>query len=176
VKNAAYGNTDISFQQFDSNQGLFFSTLVNTIPMMRSFEVDFGIIPFPKADEKQEKYYTRNGGGFPLMVPMHCPNPERTSILIEAIAAESRNTTLPAYKEINLKTKYARDEESVEMLDMIFENSFMELGDVIFFDDISRFIVDEIRGKGNFASMFEKNEAKFRKVVDKVNDSAAGLN
>ena len=176
VRETTYGNTDISFQQFESNLGLFFSTLINTIPMMRSFEVDFGIIPFPKANENQERYYTRNGGGFPLMVPAHIENPERTSIIVEAVAAQSKNTTLPAYKEINLRTKYARDEESVEMLDMIFENSFMELGDVMFLDDISRLIVDEIRGKGNFTSLFEKNEAKFQKVLDKVNDAAAGLN
>lgn len=175
VTNQDYGNTDISLQQFERNQGLFYSTITSTIPLMRSFDVDFGIIPFPKANESQERYYTRNGGGFPLTVPAHTSNPERTSIIFEAVAAESKNTTIPAYKEINLKTKYTRDDESIEMLDIIFDNPFCDLGDVIFLDNMGTLFYSEIRGKGNFTSLIEKNEAKWQKMLDKVNDVAANL-
>ena len=143
--------------------------------MMRSFDVDFGIIPFPKADEKQGRYYTRNGGGFPLMVPANAQNPDRTGVILETLAAESKNTTLPAYKEINLKTKYVRDEESVEMLNNIFENTYMDLGDVIFLEGIGGILVTEMRGNANFASLIEKNETKFQALLDKINETAAEL-
>ena len=177
INDSEYGFTNIAFQQFDSDLGLFFSTLVGTIPMMRSLDVEFGIIPFPKPDESQERYYTRNGGGFPLMVPSHDPNPERTSIIMEAIAAHSKNTTFPAYKETSLKTKNTRDNESAEMIDIIFENSFMGLGNVIFedmADGMNYAITNAMRGKGDFASFFEKNEPKLQKVLDNVNSMAVG--
>jgi len=170
-----FGITDIGFQMFESDLGLFYSTLINTIPALRSMDTDFGILPFPKADEAQERYITRNGGGMIKSAPVHAADPERTGIIVEALAAESRNTTIPAYKEINLKTKFTRDDESAEMLDIMFDNSFMELADVIFLADIGGVFVNEFRGKGNFASLIEKNTAKMQKVLDKINSSLDAL-
>jgi len=170
-----YGFTDLGFQMFESDLGLFYSTLINTIPALRSMDTDFGILPFPKADEAQERYITRNGGGMLKLAPKHTANPERTGILMEALAAESRNTTIPAYKEINLKTKFTRDDESAEMLDIMFDNSFMELGDVIFLEDIGVVFQNEIRNNGNFTSLIEKNTARMQKVLDKINNSLGEL-
>jgi len=170
-----YGFTDLGFQMFESDLGLFYSTLINTIPALRSMDTDFGILPFPKADETQNRYITRNGGGMLKLAPKHASNPERTGIIVEALAAESRNTTIPAYKEINLKTKFARDDESAEMLDMIFDNAFMELGDVIFLEDIGLAFQNEIRSNGNFTSLIDKNAARMQKVLDKINDSINNL-
>ena len=170
-----YGFTDLGFQMFESDLGLFYSTLINTIPALRSMDTDFGILPFPKLDENQERYITRNGGGMLKLAPKNASNPERTGIILEALAAESKNTTIPAYKEINLKTKFTRDDESAEMLDIMFDNSFMELGDVIFLEDIGVIFQNEIRNNGNFISLIEKNSTKMQKVLDKINESLSGL-
>jgi hypothetical protein len=170
-----YGARDISLQQFENKLALFNVTSIGRIPHMRAVEMDFGIVPFPKADENQSRYITRVSGGWPKIVPNHAPDPERTSIVLEAIAAESRNIVIPAFKEINLKTKQARDNESAEMLDIIFNNRFADMGDVIFLDVICVPFINEIRGSGNFASLVEKTSANFQKALDKVNKSAANL-
>jgi len=174
-RNAQDGVRDISLQQFENNLALFHATSIGRIPHMRAMETDFGIVPFPKADGKQARYYTRVSGGWFKMVPSHTLDPERTSIILEAVAAESRKTVLPAFKDINLRTKLARDDESAEMLDIIFDNIVADLGDMMFLDSIGSLFTMEIRGQGNFASLIEKNEAGFQKVLDKVNEAASNL-
>lgn len=173
-RNAQDGVRDISLQQFESDLALFHAASVGRVPHMRSMDTDFGIIPFPKADEAQGRYYTRVSGGWIKMVPSHAPDPGRTSVILEAMAAESRNSVLPAFKETNLKTKFARDDESAEMLDIVFGSAVADLGDIMFFDICVAF-VEETRGNGNFASLAEKKSASFQKILDKANESAANL-
>jgi len=136
-------------------------------------EADFGIIPYPKYDENQARYYVRSGGGWPKIVPAHAPNPERTSIILEALAAESRNTVVPAFKEINLKTKISRDNESAEMLDLIFNSGFGDVGTFLWLE-IRDALVGVVKS-GNYASMAEKKSPAFEKTLNKVNETAAGL-
>ena len=63
-----------------------------------------------------------------LCVPMTTSDPERTGIVLEAMAAESMYTVTPAYYDVALKGKYARDEESLDMLDIILESRCYDLG------------------------------------------------
>ena len=168
------GERDISRQQFQNNLALFYSATMAKIPEMRSMDADFGVIPFPKADEDQDRYCVRSCDGWPKIVPNHAPNPERTSVILEALGAEARNTTLPAFKEISLRTKFARDDESAEMIDIIFNSLAVDLGD-LFFLDIRDAFMNEVRGKGGFASVTEKRSASFQKILDKVNEAAEKL-
>jgi len=168
------GFRDISRQQFENNLALFYSATMAKVPAMRAMDADFGIIPFPKADEAQSRYCVRSCDGWPKIVPNHATNPERTSIILEALGAESRNTTLPAFKEVSLRTKFARDDESAEMIDIIFNSLAVDLGD-LFFLEIRDAYMNEIRGNGNFASVTEKRSAAFQKILDKVNDAAGNL-
>ena len=52
--------------------------------------------------------------------------------MLEALACEYASNVIPAYYEIALKTKAARDEESQGMLDIIFNNRVIDLGDSTF--------------------------------------------
>ncbi|MCR5264757.1 MAG: hypothetical protein K6D94_12840, partial [Clostridiales bacterium] len=90
---------------------------------------DFGIIPYPKWDENQERYLTMVDGGHAAeAVPLTCQDPERTSVILEALNAETYKTVVPAYYEIALKVKYARDNESIEMMDMIMQSRIFDFG------------------------------------------------
>jgi hypothetical protein len=51
--------------------------------------------------------------------PVTVQNTEKVGAVIEALAAESRKSVLPAFYDIALKTKYARDDDSAEMIDII---------------------------------------------------------
>jgi len=109
------------------------------------------------------------------VVPSNAPNPERTGIILEALAAESRNTVIPAYKETCLKTKFARDDESLGMLDIIFDNVVVDLGTIVFWESIRNTLIEEARKKGNFVSVVEKQYAKFEKLVNEVNNSVGKI-
>ncbi len=117
---------------FSEDRVLFMCTGLNRVSMLREMEGDFGLLPIPKYDDAQESYHCLVSiwASNMISVPITAGNPERTSIIIEALSAESKYTLTPAYYDITLKTKSARDEESAAMLDLIFEGRAFELGNM----------------------------------------------
>ena len=99
-------------------------------PVNRQYDVNYGILPLPKYDEIQEKYYTTFSSWnlTAYSVPMTTANLERTGILMEAMAAISYYTLTPAYYEISLKGKMLRDVESGPMIDLILANRSYDMG------------------------------------------------
>jgi len=166
----------VATMQFEDNLGLFFVTMIGVIPTLRAMETDFGILPFPKYDEAQEKYYARVVDGWINCVPNYAPNLERTSIIMEALAVESRNYTIPAYFETALRTKHARDDESQEMLDIIHANRTMDLGDTLYMDPVRNIYSGVLNAKkDNFASAVEKALNSVNRTLEKANDAALAL-
>ena len=105
---------------FANNSGLFFASFLNDAKAFRSLETDFGILPFPKYVESQEKYKTFSKMGFAAYaIPSTAKDSEFSEIILEALCAESYKKVVPAYYDIALRHKYARDNESAEMLDII---------------------------------------------------------
>ena len=101
-------------------------------------ETDFGILPYPKFNEAQERYYTRIGG-CELFFTSKAASPEdliRTSAILEAMASEAFRNCLPAYYDLMLKTKLARDVESEEIIDLIFENRVFDFVDNLWVADL----------------------------------------
>ena len=124
------GNWDVLDTVFTEGRCLFSYVGMNRVTLFREMEADFGILPTPKFDEAQEAYYnvvSTWGANF-FAVPKTAEDMERTGIILEALSAESMYTLTPAYYDVTLKTKAARDEESSAMLDIIFASRVFELG------------------------------------------------
>ncbi|MCL2816443.1 MAG: hypothetical protein FWD23_17750 [Oscillospiraceae bacterium] len=173
--NAAYA-PDIVSNQFENNLGLFYVSFVGQVPNLRAMETDFGILPVPKYDESQDKYYSRVIDGWINCVPITAQDLDRISIIMEALAVESKNITMPAYFETALRTKYSRDDESKEMLDIIYANRTTDLGDTFYMDPVRNTYVSVLMAKKNdFASSVEKNMKAINKVLDKANETVAAL-
>ncbi|MCL2814144.1 MAG: extracellular solute-binding protein [Oscillospiraceae bacterium] len=150
---------------------LFLYNGLNMAEVMRSVEIDFGIIPLPKLDKQQKSYYTPYNTycTVGISVPIVASDPGRTGMLLEDLAAESRYTLQPAYYEINLRTKFARDDESQEMLDIILNNTAHDIGYVYDFGGFATEILWFGRQqKTNYVSHFESNETKIQKAIDKI--------
>lgn len=88
-------------------------------------EIEFGVLPMPKANENQKKYYA---GSQDAMTSIEVPitafdeeRLERIGIVLESMSAESHRTVIPAYYDVILTHKNTRDEESIEMIQMIYE-------------------------------------------------------
>ena len=86
---------------------------------MRDLELDYAIIPMPKWDEAQQGYYTSVGGSHDIQgVLITVQDTDFVGLIVEALNAESwKSVTLP-YCEAPLKYKGARDEDSLEMIDI----------------------------------------------------------
>ncbi len=117
---------------FTEGRVLFTCVGLNRVTMFREMETDFGILPLPKYDEEQEQYHDLVSlwSANMISVPKSLSDPERTGIIIEALSAESMYTLTPAFYDVVLKTKAARDEDSAAMLDLIFEARAFELGNL----------------------------------------------
>lgn len=144
-------------------------TQFSALNSLRDMKADFGLIPVPKYDEEQSEYYGRLIDGW-ISVPLHCcENPERTSVIMEALAVESKNYVIPAVYEDAIKNKYLRDEESIRMLDMVLKNRVIDLGDTVWMSDIRNVFMDVFKlKKGNFVSAIEKKVKAINKVINKT--------
>lgn len=124
-----WGGTGIMDTAFMEDRILFFDTSMARVQFYRNMASDFGIIPPPKRDEAQKEYICSVSANSTnsLTIPTTISNVERTGIITDALAAESLYTLIPAYYELQLKTKFARDDESAEMLDIIFAGRMFDL-------------------------------------------------
>ncbi len=147
-----------------------FSTIY-TVIQMRISDVEFGIIPNPKFDEKQENYITAPHayGNTMLTVPTTIDDYNRTGIVLQAFTAKSAEIVTPAFYDKTLVGKSTRDEESGEMLDMIFANKHYDIGQFFMWGDYTNQIMNAWNTKNaNFTSLYEKYEAKAMTDIEAI--------
>lgn len=143
---------------FQENKGLFMDCSLFWVTALRDMEADFGIIPYPMYDENQDSYYARVSYLMTPIIPITNGNLELTGAVLETTNYLARQYITPAYYEISLKGKYSRDAESVEMLDLIFANRVLDLGDTIFCPNVR---------DGFFASMYSNNQRDLMSQLEK---------
>ena len=92
------------------------------ISVFRDMEAEIGVIPYPKQDEAQEKYVTVVHDTAEVgAIPLTAKDPEITGAVCQALCRQTHETVLPAYYEMTLKVKYARDNYTSEMIDLIHD-------------------------------------------------------
>jgi len=161
----------IGYDSFEEGRVLFYWVRMRVVEAMRNMEDDFGIIPLPKYDAAQDSYYSvvNPYTGVMLGVPKTAGDPERTSVILEALSAESRYTLQPAYYDVALTRKFTRDEESGDMLDIIFNSRTYDIGAVYSFSNVFLdFITLAARENRNVMSYYEKNEVRMQAAIDKL--------
>ena len=84
----------------------------------RASDDEYGIVPLPKWNGNQDSYRTFCGGNL-IGVPITVTEPDKTGLILEALAAETYKTVVPAYFGTALKEMFTYDSESGQMLDII---------------------------------------------------------
>ena len=175
---ASYMITDYSKENdlammFAADQGLFYSGfLTDSYQFFREMESDYGLLPFPKADETQKSYITTITGGTGLLgIPLVLDNPEMTGLVTEALAIESYNYVYPAIYETVFEDKLLRDEESQVMFDLLMSGLEIDFGRTFKHADyVDLFGNLLVRGSRDLASSAEKlekaAEKHFRNIID----------
>lgn len=169
-----YTNVERGANLFSSDKALFLFGTMNNVPSMRDMESDFGILPLPKYDDNQERYYSyvHTWSASAAAIPITAQNPEETALFMEAAAYYAREIITPAYYETALKTKYARDEESQAMLDLIYENRWCDLGNLYNCGEVLTNMTSLItNGKNTFVSMMEKKKSKIESELEAINEA-----
>ncbi|MBO5274230.1 MAG: hypothetical protein J6I45_06420 [Clostridia bacterium] len=161
----------IAEQAFKENRTLFMWIRMAVAGTLRDMEVDFGIIPVPKYDEKQENHYStvNVNTGYGLCVPVTSKDLPRTGMILEALCSASYNNLTTAYYETNLQGKIVRDDESLAMLEIIFSNTLYDIGQVYNFGTMDSMFMNLSRTDNrNFTSTYAKNEKMILKAIEKL--------
>lgn len=164
-------NENVAQKIFLNNQVLFYPHMFTFAAReLRDFETDYGIIPYPKWDEVQDSYYTMvDGGHEALAIPASVQDTEFVGKIIEVLCAESWKRVVPTYYDIVLKTKGSRDEQSVAMLDRIFEKRVFDFGYVYGVFGAAFWVQFLIYDKSaDIASYYEKNHKSYDKRMEQV--------
>ncbi len=103
---------------------------LNGLEHNRDLDMELGFVPCPKYDASQDRYYAPSFGAEVAVLLKTLPEErwENVGILMEAMNYYSDAFVIPMYKEVLIKTKYARDEESGEMLDIVIDSISFEFG------------------------------------------------
>ncbi len=169
VYGAAEASRAKGSELFSSGHSMFKIGRVTDVLVLRSMDTDFGILPLPKYDEAQENYVSRMEDAWLHVVPASNSNLEMTGLIMEVLAAESKNEVIPAFIDVALQTKYSRDEESVETLDILFNSVTVDIGDVIWFATVRGPICDQLAAKNNaMASALERMTNQVDALIEKA--------
>ncbi|MBE6611222.1 MAG: extracellular solute-binding protein [Ruminococcaceae bacterium] len=124
------GGADRISVEFKKGRTLFMSETLGHIANLRDGSFDFGILPMPKLDEKQENYISLTGSWGTLMttIPKSCSDPERAGKVLDMMAYESSISLIEPYYDTWLTQKGVRDEESAEMLQIIQDTRTINIG------------------------------------------------
>ncbi len=156
---------------FTTDNSLFYTRYVKAGTWFRDTDLDFGYLPYPKWDDQQEDYCnTMHAYGTAwLCIPSSCTDVEQSGAVLESLSYYGQQLLNPAYYEITLEGKTIRDEESAEMLDIIFASRFFDIGVYYRFGGYSDSLINAFyNGRDNYSSLFKATEKIAAKEVENV--------
>ena len=163
---------DLSHMVFYSDRAYFIGTNLRSLMVFRNMESEYGVVPYPKLDTAQNDYIsTVDGAATVLMLPKTADDDDAHFVgtIVEALARESSLSVIPAYYETTLQLKFTRDDETIEMLDLLRRTANFDFGYLYNFEGTGRISKTLVEQKSaNLASYVEKNEAKIQRAIDKL--------
>ena len=163
---------------FLDGRALFTNQAVSLGNSLRDVKFGYGMVPTPKADEKQEDYVTIMSFPYTLYgIPLDAKDPDMSSAVLESLAAEGYYNVSPALFEVVMKVKYAQDDQASAMYDIIKAGMCFEFGRV-YTDDLGSLTYGMFRNgingnDPNWMSRYESNkttlESKMAAVLESFN-------
>lgn len=141
----------------------------------------YGIIPIPKLDEQQDQYYTFLHDQFTAFGIISTVKEDKLQMMgavLEAMASESYKSVVSVYYDLALKYRYAKDEESGRMLDLIYSSIYIDAG-VLYtkvLNSVHQQLRTIIRNKDNTVmSTFKTLDKVVERQLQNLNDSLAAM-
>ena len=163
--------TDKHYYQtvFENQRALFLGAETKTAQLLRGAEWNFGILPYPKLDEKQENYRSTAVHHIAsFTIPICSRNAEDVGLLFDALSYESDKTILDEYFTKVVEQKGLRNDDSIDMLHIIKDTRSFDIGVAYgWFSDLTSTVAAKIKsGKTDIASEIEKNKDKVQAKID----------
>ena len=176
--NMGAGDADNYSLPFTNGRALMMFGYMNTSSSLRYTDVIYGVVPHPKFDEDQEKYYSFTRPDI-ISVPITCSDTDLAGFFMEAMTYYGYYDVVTAYYETVLQGKIADAPEDAEMMQIVndsltvsfpynYENfvGFSNLWGLLRFQKNS--------GSKDLASIYEKNLKAAQKRLDLVLEGFSG--
>lgn len=155
-----------------TGQALFGPTTVKSMRLnYNNMKEEFGVLPVPKFNEDQDRYYHLVSLQGSVAVPKTVTDYEFVGTILEALTEESSKVLIPEYYNEVLENRYLRDDESRDMLKIIFDTRAYDIAYLYNWGNFMRYLQGIDAGAtNNFASNYDSNidsaTAKLEEVVD----------
>jgi hypothetical protein len=171
-------NDDEYTELFTSGHGLFFWMRLDEVTNMRNSDTEFGILPIPKYEADQKNYHSTvspHTTGL-LSIPISTTGEalDMVGMILEAMSAHSYYDLQNEYVEVSLKTRYARDDESEAMLDIILNNRVFDPGVIFNFGRFADEYQNDIPSGENIVTLYSTLADKTREAIDEFNEKILG--
>lgn len=159
---------------FYKGQALFLMGLVNTVNSddLRNAEIRYGILPMPKFDAEQENYATTcDPYRFQVIgIMKSCPDTDFTTFAMETLAYLNYKMVTPEYYDRTLKYKrFLDDDDSPEMLDILFSNRIVDISVAFNWDDCIQYYNQLVyTATPQLSSFVEQHENAFNTAMNKT--------
>ncbi|MCR5264930.1 MAG: hypothetical protein K6D94_13715 [Clostridiales bacterium] len=169
------GIGDFDYTIFHDSLSLFQAAYIGEVAKTRDMDDDIGIMPPPKYNESQERYRSLVEGGAQAVLPKSLDSERAVTVgtIIDAFGYYSQRDEIPAYIDVIVKNKYARDEDAAEMVSLIFSGGIYDLGVGAFSASFKNVYSSSVfvKREDAIASTTDSIAEKGQKEIDKFIDS-----
>ncbi len=158
----------------EGNYLTWFVSMLNSASLYNNLTFDYGVLPLPKYDEAQENYTTLSWS-HNLMIPSTA-DPGFSGMVTEWMSYYGNKLVRPKFYDSLLSVRFAQDEETIEMLDIIYNGiiydpgmNFKSNSFYYYFDDMV------IHNNTNFESFYTRSLKKEQIYIDLLNKSFAAF-
>ncbi|MCL1858023.1 MAG: hypothetical protein FWF92_02170 [Oscillospiraceae bacterium] len=156
---------------FLNDEALFCPEILAHTRRFRQMESDFGVLPHPKYDEQQPEYHSYVLGQVTVTcIPITNGNLEKTATVLDALGMLSVHTIMPAYYEVSYIGKFFRDDESIDMIDIIRTSREYNIADAYGWANITSTYEAAAIKATPLAAVLEKNADKVNAAIHKTLD------
>ena len=162
---------DVLNPMFSGGNVLFYpQTLGEASNIAQSMKDQYGVIPLPKYDSFQEKYYTIcRDTVSAVMIISTTDDTTMSGVITEALCMYGNKLVVPEYYEIVLKVRYFDDPKYAEVLDLIRSGLTIQPVDMYIegAEDCDMFWDQVVKGRKNeVASTYTKFSASSQRILD----------
>ena len=176
------GYSALQTTMMSEDRVLFTITSMATVrkQFRENVESDIGILPVPKFDEEQPRYYNLvvfQDTSNMYSVPKTSSNVDNTGFVLEALAQESTDTLREAYYDKTISYKALRDKDSLDMLKIILETRTYDLSSAYLWGAWNGYFtgLTSANGKNQFSSYYAKLSKPTEKAINTTVEKLTGL-
>ena len=160
------------YDPFKADRCLFFPSSVKTVLGLRDMSSAYGVLPIPKYDIYQEEYASLvwMHHDCVLGIPGSCTNTDMISTVLEHMSYISYYDVYPIFYDTVILGKSARDEQSKQMLELVFKTRAVDPGMYLMVNESWIFTVMHDNRVTNVASTWASISSMFEARLKEIND------